>query len=96
MLVTALLGGEPLAAQEWVPPRPYDFEIEPVTSVNTGENDYAPTLSNDSSTLWFCSYERPNGFGNADVYGSPGLGDNRWGMPLNAGPSWNMEDNEGA
>lgn len=83
-------------AQEWVPPRPYDFVVEPVVSANTAENDYAPTLSNDSGTLWFCSYERPGGFGNADVYRSRALGNNRWGRPLNAGESWNLEDNEGA
>ena len=96
LLLLTLPASVNLMAQEWVPPRPYDFEIEPVTSVNTGENDYAPTLANDSGTLWFCSYDRPIGFGNADIYRSRALGNNRWGMPQNAGESWNLEDNEGA
>ncbi len=84
------------SAQEWVPPRPYEFEIEPVERVNTAENDYAPTLSRDFGTLWFCSYRRPAGFGNADVYRSRALGENSWGNPVNPGESWNLEDNEGA
>ncbi len=83
-------------AQEWVPPRPYEFDIQPVAGVNSPENDYAPTLSRAFETLWFCSYRRPTSFGNTDVYRSSALGNNSWGTPLNAGESWNLEDNEGA
>ena len=85
-----------LSAQEWVPPRPYEFDIQPVRGVNSAENDYAPTLSRAFETLWFCSYRRPVGYGNTDVYRSSALGNNGWGTPSNAGESWNLEDNEGA
>ena len=84
------------SSQEWVPPRPYEFHFESIERINTAENDYAPTLSRDFSTLWFCSYRRPVGHGNTDVYLSRSLGDNRWGNPINPGESWNLEDNEGA
>ncbi|MCB0712060.1 MAG: PD40 domain-containing protein [Ignavibacteriae bacterium] len=75
----------------------YDYRITPVDVANTTGNDYAPTLSKDHRTLWFCSYERPEGFGNADVYRSVAPEEEgEWESPLNAGSNWNYDDNEGA
>ena len=74
----------------------YDYRITPVDIANTTGNDYAPTLSNDHTSLWFCSYDRPEGFGNADVYRSVAPEEGAWSPPLNAGETWNHDDNEGA
>ena len=74
----------------------YDFRIVPVEIVNTPGNDYAPTLSGDHHTLWFCSYERPEGFGFSDVYRSSAPEEGLWNDPINAGEDWNQRNNEGA
>ncbi len=74
----------------------YDFRIVPIDVVNTPGNDYAPTLSGDHHTLWFCSYERPEGFGFSDVYRSGAPEEGRWNDPINAGEGWNQRNNEGA
>ena len=84
-----------LPLQGQILPR-YDYRITPIDIVNTTGNDYAPMLSGDHQRLWFCSYERPEGFGNADVYHADAPEEGEWDGPLNAGESWNEDDNEGA
>ena len=74
----------------------YDFRIVPVEETNTYNNDYAPTLSRDHQTLWFCSYDRPEGVGNADIYRSERALEGGWRIPANAGETWNDKENEGA
>lgn len=85
----------PLAASGQLVPD-YDFRIGPIDIVNTPGNDYAPTLSGDHHTLWFCSYERPGGYGFSDVYRSSGPDEGSWNDPVNGGEVWNRDDNEGA
>ena len=74
----------------------YDFRIAPVDAANTSGNDYAPTLSGDHRTLWFCSYERPEGFGFSDIYHTSAPEEGLWSAPVNAGKDWNQKNNEGA
>ena len=96
VLVSVVAGVVSVGAQTWVPPRPYDFSIAPIVSINSAENDYAPTLAPDSGLLWYASYSREDGFGNTDIYRSSARGDNRWDAGRQAGGLWNSGENEGA
>ncbi len=51
-----------------------------------------PTLSTDGQRLYFSS-DRPGGFGGMDIYVSQKLG-NKWGDPVNLGPTVNTAGNE--
>ena len=51
-----------------------------------------PTLSTDGQRLYFSS-DRPGGFGGMDIYVSQKLG-NKWGEPVNLGPTVNTAGNE--
>jgi outer membrane protein OmpA-like peptidoglycan-associated protein len=62
-------------------------------SINAKYSNYAPVPSADGKTLYFCSPDRPDGFGGEDVWVSK-YSDNNWHIPTNLGPQINSELNE--
>ncbi|MFC1635366.1 hypothetical protein ACFL5Z_11035, partial [Planctomycetota bacterium] len=79
---------------------PSDPWGEPVNlgpTVNSSDWDYVPALSADGLSLFFCSYKRPGGEGNDDLWLT-----NRetildpWGEPVNLGPAINSSSGEAA
>jgi hypothetical protein len=61
--------------------------------VSTDANESYPTVAADGS-LYFTS-NRPGGFGLADVYRAPRLGDGSFGPPVNVGSPPNSSEGEG-
>lgn len=69
------------SAGTWLP-------AEPLPGINTANNEAAQTLSADRRTLVFVGCNRPDGYGNCDLY----LSDYRngaWSRPTNLGPPVN-------
>jgi beta-lactamase regulating signal transducer with metallopeptidase domain len=67
---------------------------EPATNlgskVNSSDHDWAPSISTDGLTLYFCSWERPGGHGKFDIWQTvrPTVNDN-WSTVENLGPPIN-------
>ena len=63
--------------------------------INTRQADFAPFLSADGTTLFFCSYGH-RGQGNADIYASRRLDDSweNWTKPVNLGQGVNSNGEE--
>jgi len=61
--------------------------------VNSKYNETHVSLSADGRTLYFVS-DRPGGYGGRDIYKSLYLGDNKWDIPENLGPTINTKYNE--
>ena len=71
----------------WTPP-------EPLTAVNTEQDDLGPRLTADGRFLLFYS-NRPGGLGGYDLWAAARLSDGKgWGEPFNLGPAVNTEFNE--
>ena len=73
---------------------------EPVNlgpTVNSSDWDYVPALSTDGLSLFFCSYKRPGGSGNDDIWlTTRETKDDPWGEPTNLGPAINTQSGEAA
>ena len=63
-------------------------EAEPVTELNTPENEGAQSLSADGTLLFFTACNRAGGMGSCDIYYSYRR-NGRWTRPVNAGPPLN-------
>jgi outer membrane protein OmpA-like peptidoglycan-associated protein/tetratricopeptide (TPR) repeat protein len=63
---------------------------QPITSINTPQNEAGQQLSHDGQWLVFTANNRPDGFGNFDLYISF-LESNGWSAPENLGPKINSE-----
>ena len=59
-------------------------EAQPVSEINTHENEGAQALSADGNILFFTACNRRQGAGSCDIYYSVRSND-RWGAPINAG-----------
>jgi len=72
---------------------------EPATNlgptVNSSDHDWAPSISTDGLTLYFCSWKRPGGHGRFDIWQTvrPTVND-EWGTPENLGSPVNTPDEE--
>jgi Tol biopolymer transport system component len=72
---------------------------EPATNlgptVNSSDHDWAPSISTDGLTLYFCSWKRPGGHGKFDIWQTvrPTVND-EWGTPENLGSLVNTPDEE--
>jgi len=58
--------------------------------VNTPDNEAAQNISQDGQWLVFSAYNRPQGFGNFDIFLSRNIAGG-WSEPLNAGPAINSD-----
>lgn len=67
---------------------------EPLSDVNTPDNEGAQTLSADSKILFFTACNREDGMGSCDIYFSRFL-DGKWTQPQNAGAQLNTSVWEG-
>ena len=63
-------------------------------AVNSKYSDFAPFISADGNSLYFCS-DREGGFGGQDVWVSRKGPDGQWGAPVNLGSPPNSQLNEG-
>lgn len=61
---------------------------EPISGVNTDDNEGAQTLSADSKIMFFTACNRPEGFGSCDIYFSRFV-NGKWTEPANAGARLN-------
>ena len=58
--------------------------------VNTGQPDCAASISADGLELYFCSYNRPGGYGDWDIWVTRRVSrDNPWGQAVNLGAKVN-------
>ena len=74
----------------------YDYEVNRLnTEVNSSDNDYAPTLSNDGNTLYFTSYRSEGAIGEADLFSVSRSGLN-WNRLFNSGSPMNTKGNDGS
>jgi Tol biopolymer transport system component len=64
-------------------------------TVNSSDHDWAPSISTDGLTLYFCSWKRPGGHGKFDIWRTvrPTVND-EWGTPENLGSPLNTPDEE--
>ena len=62
--------------------------------VNSKYSDFAPFISADGNSLYFCS-DREGGFGGQDAWVSHKGADGQWGPPVNLGSPPNSQLNEG-
>jgi hypothetical protein len=63
--------------------------------VNTSGQEHAPRLSTDGLELYFSSYNRPGGYGAADIWVTKRTTVNDpWGSPINLGPVVNSSADE--
>ena len=62
--------------------------------VNSKYSDFAPFISADGNSLYFCS-DREGGFGGQDIWVSRKGTDGKWGPPTNLGAPANTQLNEG-
>lgn len=70
-------------------------EWEPLTSVNTPHDERAPYLVNNE--FLFFSSNRPNGYGEVDIYMATRLIADSWqdwSVPVNLGPTFNAEGDD--
>jgi len=65
-----------------------EWEVKPLSDVNTPDNEGAQTLSADSKIMFFTACNRPEGFGSCDIYFSRFI-NGRWSEPRNAGSPLN-------
>jgi len=65
-----------------------EWEVKPLSDVNTPDNEGAQTLSADSRIMFFTACNRAEGFGSCDIYFSRFI-DGRWTEPRNAGAPLN-------
>lgn len=65
-------------------------EAKPISSINTPQNEAGQQLSHDGQWLLFTANNRPDGFGNFDLYISF-LEAGGWSAPENLGPKINSE-----
>ena len=70
-----------LVDNEWQP-------YQPLTSVNTENNEGAQSISSDGKLLFFTICGRNDGLGSCDIYFSGNKGDT-WSKPINAGNNVN-------
>ncbi|MFW5774168.1 MAG: hypothetical protein ACOCWD_05745, partial [Tangfeifania sp.] len=63
-------------------------KAEPMTDLNTPENEGAQSLSADGAMLFFTACNRAGGMGSCDIYYSFRK-NGRWARPVNAGPPLN-------
>jgi len=56
------------------------IEIKPITTINSSEQEYAPKISADNKSIYFCGNERDDNIGGEDVFRSD-LIDNIWSEP---------------
>lgn len=63
-------------------------KAEPMTELNTPENEGAQSLSADGTLLFFTACNRAGGMGSCDIYYSFRR-NGRWSRPVNAGPPLN-------
>jgi outer membrane protein OmpA-like peptidoglycan-associated protein len=66
-------------------------KAEPMTGLNTPENEGAQSLSADGTILFFTACNSASGMGSCDIYYSYRLND-RWSSPVNAGPPLNSQN----
>ncbi len=75
----------------------YDYEILTLgNGVNSSENDYAPSLSADRTSLFFTSYRSTSALGEADIWVSRGRSSRDWNQPVNPGSPMNGPGNDGS
>lgn len=65
-----------------------EWEVKPLSDVNTPDNEGAQTLSADSKIMFFTACNRTEGFGSCDIYFSR-FQNGRWTDPRNAGAPLN-------
>ncbi len=75
------------SGSQWTQPIP--FEYNNTTQYSVGD----PFLSPDGKTLYFAS-DMPGGVGGVDLYMCESVGGNKWGQPVNLGPTINTVGNE--
>ena len=66
-------------------------KAEPITELNTPENEGAQSLSADGTLLFFTACSRGAGMGSCDIYYSYRR-NGRWSRPVNAGPPLNTNN----
>jgi outer membrane protein OmpA-like peptidoglycan-associated protein len=71
------------------------FNIDTTTiwgyqGVNTPENEGVASIAADGQTLYFTACNRPDGFGDCDIYKTTIEGD-KWSRPYNLGPNVNSK-----
>ena len=65
--------------------------------INTGNPECAASISTDGLELYFCSYNRPGGYGNWDIWVTRrATKEDSWGQPVNLGPTVNSSALDGA
>lgn len=75
----------------------YDYEILTLgNGVNSSDNDYAPSLSADRTSLFFTSYRTASTLGEADIWVSRGRSSREWNEPVNPGSPINGPGNDGS
>lgn len=67
-----------------------DWEVKPLSDVNTPDNEGAQTLSADKKIMFFTACNRDDGFGSCDIYFSR-FENGRWTEPKNAGEPLNTK-----
>jgi hypothetical protein len=64
--------------------------------VNTGKSDSCACISSNGLELYFCSYNRPGGYGQYDIWVTRRSTKNEpWGQPTNLGSTVNSSAEEG-
>jgi len=56
------------------------IELKPITTINTSAQEYAPKISADSKSIYFCGNEREDNIGGEDVFRSDYV-NNEWSEP---------------
>ncbi len=77
-----------LGRRSFMPPKVFDSE-----EVNQKTAETGATLTNDGTTMYFCS-DREGGFGGFDIYWVKRLPNGKWGTPKNLGNSINTAGDE--
>ena len=72
--------------------RPFNIDTSPdvdQSGVNTILHEGVATISGDGRTLYFTGCNRPDGFGDCDIYRATLSSDGKWGKPINLGRNIN-------
>ena len=76
---------------------PWEAPVNLGSTVNSGQNEWEPSISADGLTLFFCSYNRPGGYGYLDLWVTTRVTtDEPWSTPVNLGPTVNSSTDDSA
>ncbi len=87
------LGGKDLWVSYRLPNGKWSVPQNLGPHINTPEDDFAPFVHPDDSTLYFSSYGHP-GMGDVDIFVSRRDSTGAWSVPINLGPPFNTKGHD--